>query len=223
MVMLDEFQKCFKQIYNSYENKTISSAECIKYINSLKQAWDCSRLDLKNMGNESNSIQILENNKELSITFPDWFKNNRGQGCKIETKSTHINLKIKCILDGELYVILRGMDFRVLNNNPMHIFINFTKLLINDNIIFDEEKLIWHNEPFEFKEFYKNEDIIKLDVEFKRIFDYYPQLKFHLNNIGDESDLKASYSIINNYITYEKILIQLKDVEKNIYEALSNL
>lgn len=220
--MLDAFQEELNQIYANYENKNFDFEECEKTLIKLKLAWDNSRIDMKNEGKESNAIEILTEDKKLSITRPKWYKNSKGQGCKIETNSKNINLKFKCIMDGKLNVFLRGMDFKLLNNR-MPVLLNINKLVINNKTMFDDGKLIWHNKPYIYTDNQKNNNVINLNMEVERIFDYYPQLKIYLNDIHDENDLKTKIVTINTYINYEKILIQLNDVEKNIYKALSNL
>lgn len=221
--MLEEFEEGLNQIYGNFEKKMYDFTECLNYLKIFEHVSGFYRVDLKNAGSSKNTIEFIEKSDNLNISYPGWFKNDKGQGCIIQTNSKKIDLKFKNIHDGNLKVFLRGMDFRIKNNIKIRVFVNFTKLTINKNVIFDDNKLVWHDEPFEYSGIFKNNDVITLNVEYKNIFDYYPLLKLYLNEINDERDLNNNISKIINYITYEKILIQLNDMEKSVFHALNNL
>ena len=134
----------------------------INLIDYQKNCWKLCRFDLQNKGNDFNRINILENPNNLHISFPSWFKNHYGQGCQIEGLDSKLNLKFQCINEGNLRICLRGIDFRNLDNIRSPIYINFTTFKINNELIFEEDKLIWHDQPYEFEIYSKDKNIYEI-------------------------------------------------------------
>lgn len=56
-----------------------------------------------------------------------------------------------------MFVIRIGLGFPV--------YIDFTNLTINDELIFDKNKLVWHDCPYIFEKEVKNSEIIDIHVE----------------------------------------------------------
>lgn len=130
--------------------------------------YNSARIDLINKGNRENTIKIINKSDIFSIIqFPDWFKNENGIGCTIQSNNNSLNIEFKCIGDGNLDIILRGVDAKNSYGNRIPIYINFTKFLINDILIFDDEKLVWHNHPYIKSIPVNNGDIIKLYFEWE--------------------------------------------------------
>lgn len=65
-----------------------------------------------------------------------------GQVLLLQTQKNQIKIKLKCINDGNLSVYVRGIDYRDSKNKKIPIYIMFEKLLINDEVIVDDEKLV---------------------------------------------------------------------------------
>ena len=75
--------------------------------------YNTARIDIKNFGKNDNNIEILENNDlNLDIIQPSWFKDSSGVGTQIHSNEGILDLKIKCVNDGELMITLRSMDVR---------------------------------------------------------------------------------------------------------------
>ena len=56
---------------------------------------------------------ILNNNdSRCKIDRPPWFKDSLGSGIQLHSHKGFLDLKIKCINDGELKINLRGVDVR---------------------------------------------------------------------------------------------------------------
>lgn len=139
---------------------------------SLKM-YNLARIDLKNYGSKDNKIRLIEKTLPLSsITFPNWFKSDDGEGMVIESENGSINFRIECINDGILKIFLRGPDIRDKNRTRFPVYIDFFNLTINNELIFKENKLVWHDEPFVFEKEVKNTEIIDINVK------WYPFNKF---------------------------------------------
>lgn len=124
------------------------------------------RVDIKNEGNEDNSLEVIDiSDNDASIDFPKWFKNNSGNGLVIHSSKGCMDIKLKCINDGEFKLFLRGIDFRNFSNHRMPIFINFTKLILNEELIFDENNLVWCYDPFLYSFPVKNNDEVNIHIE----------------------------------------------------------
>ena len=111
----------------------------------------------------------------------------------------------KCINSGILNVFLRGVDFRDINNARIPIYINLTKLTVNDEIIFDGNCLIWHDSPYIFKKPCQNQQYFQIKLEFKTLFDFFPVLDFQ---ISESVEVNAFCEKINDYISMEKSFLK---------------
>ena len=184
--MLNEFEKEIEDTFNEYQKNMITTDECISILNSLRGVWSCCRIDLKNYGIESNALELIEYTDNLKIYFPGWFANEEGKGCKIEDEKNDINLKFKCIGNGNLKIVCRGTDFKNITDkskrNP--VYINFKKFKIDDKIIFDKNVLTWHNDEYIFNTECEDGNIFDLNIVFDTIYDYYPELKNFLNFVN---------------------------------------
>lgn len=131
------------------------------------------RVDIKNIGEKTNSIELIEiSDNGAQIDYPDWFKNNYGDGLVIQSFNGFISFKLKCINDGNLNLSLRGPDFRNYSNQRMPIFIDFTKFIVNDKIIFDDDTLVWHDDPFKYSVPVKDNEEVDVLMEWTSISNY---------------------------------------------------
>ncbi len=132
---------------------------------SLLTKYSTGRIDLKNFGDENNSIEIISSSDKVMTSFkPKWFCNEEGVGIVNQSSAGVLDLKIKCINDGLLRIKLRGIYKKGPKGN-LPIYINFTKFEINNQIIFDQPTLVWHDRPYTFEKEVKNDEIINIHVE----------------------------------------------------------
>lgn len=204
--LLNIFEENFNKLCSKYSNGEINFNEFLKNKLKLLGSYNYARVDIKNVGVKSNIIEI-ENNDQIQISFPTWFEDDEGQGCKIESNKNIINLKFKCVNDGKLYLNLRGRDFRDLNNNRIPIPVNYKKLIINNHQIFSNNYLVWHDQPYKYIKPCKNGEIIKITIEFEDIYDYYPELNQAIKDITEEYDFEYKYNELTNMISYNKELL----------------
>lgn len=140
-------------------------------INSHKiEKYNTARIDLINMGGKNNFLEIMNiSDDSADVLFPEWYKNENGQGSVIQTQKSSIKIKLKCINDGNLSICIRGVDYRDSKNNKIPIYIIFKKLLINDEVIFDDEKLVWNDACYIKTIPVVNGEIISLNIEWSPI------------------------------------------------------
>lgn len=136
-------------------------------LNSLLK-YCTARIDIKNSGNGSNSIEIIENNdSEAKIYHPPWFKDKTGEGIIIESNEGVIDFRIKCITQGTLNIWLRSKYFTDINNNKFPIYIDYTNFKINNEQILKNKKLIWHDRPYLYKKEVHNNETLDIHIQWK--------------------------------------------------------
>lgn len=135
---------------------------------SAMEKYNTCRIDFKNKGFEDNNVEIIEiSDSSARYNYPSWFKDEFGEGLKIESNRHVLNIDIKCIGDGELNISLKSLDIRNDSGEKIPIYINYNKFCINDEIIFDKQKLVWHDDSYNFKLNVRDNDIIRLNVEWE--------------------------------------------------------
>ena len=144
--------------------------------NSLLSIYKTARIDFKNFGSEENSIKILENSDcKSNEVHPVWFKNDDGEGIFIESNKGWIDLKIKCIGDGQLKIWLRGPDVRDANNDMFPVFIDYSRCMINNELVFDHSELVWHDRAYMVEIDVSDSEILDVSLDwrpFNRLSDY---------------------------------------------------
>ncbi len=155
----------------------------------LLLTYGTARIDMVNLGNQNNCIEILEKSDNFSeISYPKWAKRKTGRGLTILSQKGTLNLKIKCINDGELNIRLRSKDVKDKNQNRFPIYIDYTKCSINGEDILTENTLVNHDNPHLIKRSVKNSEILDIYFEWKP-FDknshYYDKEKEYIKKVDN--------------------------------------
>ena len=131
--------------------------------------YNTARIDIKNFGKKDNNIEIIEKNDlNLDIIQPSWFDDSSGVGTQIHSDEGILDLKIKCINDGELRITLRSMDVRDRNGKRFPIYIDYTKFYINGECIFDSRISVSHDMCYNYiKDDVKDGEIIDMHIEWE--------------------------------------------------------
>ena len=157
------YEGVFNQIIeNEFFQKNPNKVDIfLKYITA--------RIDIKNLGKEDNDLLILENSDDNSrVTTPPWYTTAEGIGKVIHTKKGIIDLKVKCINDGNFEVYFRGIDFRDKNKQRVPIYIDYTKFYINGECIFDSRISVSHDMCYNYiKDDVKDGEIIDMHIEWE--------------------------------------------------------
>ena len=146
------------------ENKHLTE----DYVQTIFKKYLTVRMDIKNHGNKSNSMEIIDiSDKSSSIEFPSWLKNNEGKGLKIESLKGVLDLKLKCVNDGLLVIKFRGIDFSREERIP--IFVNLYKFVIDNEIIIDKDTFVSHDNFYTYKKDVKDGEEVILSIMWEPI------------------------------------------------------
>ena len=200
--MLTEFEKQLDELFQIY-SQNLDLNKLIYDLNILKYTWSLCRIDLKNYGTKSNSI-IFNDEKKLNIKKPVWFSDETGIGYTLSTAKKTLNLSFKTTEKGQLKIFLRGIFRKI--NNVVPVYINVTSLKLNNQTIFEENKLLWHDKPYVYEKDCDKNEKFTLQIKFKTIFDYFPQINFKkVKNEKDISNVKKMLNMLKDFFACEKV------------------
>ena len=132
------------------------------------EKYHTARIDMKNHGTSSNNLMILDiNDLNSKIDRPDWFTDFSGSGTQIHSTKGILDLKIKCINDGELKINLRGPDVRDKNARRFPVYIDFINFSINNQSIIEDSELTWHDKPYIFSKLVLDSEIVDIHIEWR--------------------------------------------------------
>ena len=152
-----------------YENLLIEK-EKAKYQQSVQTKFInkflTARFDVKNKGGSGNSVEVVDAIEgNVNMRFPSWFKDASGSGLIVESSEGVIDFSVRCVEDGVFTLWLKGVDFRDVDNNRVPIFVDFTRLLVDGEVVFDENLLVNHNAPFIYEKSVKDGQEISIHAE----------------------------------------------------------
>ena len=209
--MLNEFEKQINVIFNNFYENQFNFEELKTQLKWFIKVWNISRVDIKNIGNESNSIRIYEKEiryeKSLNISNPEWYTDNTGKGTKIEFENNKMNIGFQCINNGDVNINLRGVDYRNSNNERLPIYLNIKKVILNNKVFLNHDQLICHDEPFVINRRSHNLERINLEIQSETIYDYFPELNMSFENMTSLNYLESKYDELLQKINEYKIEI----------------
>ena len=134
------------------------------------QKYFTARIDIKNFGTEDNTVEIVDSTDRLArVQTPDWFKNTQGSGIVVQSTKKSIELLIKCIRNGKLEIKLRGMDCRDKNRKRYPVWIDYTFLKVDEETVFDNSHLVWHDKPYLYKKEVTDGQNIRVVIKWKAL------------------------------------------------------
>lgn len=163
------------KINNKNITSSLDSLEYLCNISKFDDEFDLSefndnfkcRIDIKNIGNENCEVEIVGIS---GVTYPEWFKNKNGVGAVVSTYIGNKNLEIICKGNGWLYIWLRGIDKRNNENKRIPIYVCADELKINEHTIFNESKIVWHDDSYLYKMPVTDGQKVKIFVKFSPAF-----------------------------------------------------
>lgn len=147
------------QIGVRFSNSTKSN---VGFIVDKLEKYNTARLDVI-VGGDDAYLEIVEIDDYVSISKPHWLSDFYS-GFIITNKNNSIDFKIRCVGDGDLDIKLRGVD-RKYKKQRIPIYINYTKFLVNDKSVMENNNVVFHDKPFIHSKKVKNGEIIKIHVE----------------------------------------------------------
>lgn len=116
--------------------------------------YNTARIDVKNYNmtnNHQNNVEIYNySDFNLLYHYPDWFKDQRGNGLIINSQKNFLKFNLKMKGNGELIISLKSNDHR-LNGKRIPIYITYTRFSINDENIVSNPIMTDHDHPFTYK------------------------------------------------------------------------
>ena len=136
-----------------------------KYYKLLKK-YLTARFEFKNNGNSNNGVGILEISDHNSlIWYPNWLKDDAGQGLLIQNDTGHLHIKLRCLNDGDFDIKLLGPDVKDKKGNRIPIFIDFLSCKINNEECIEENLWSCFDKPYVFSRSVKDKEIIDIDLK----------------------------------------------------------
>lgn len=210
--MINTFHFETEQIFREYLEGNFNIYTFKQQLNRYFDAWQSCRVDFKNFGHETNYVKILNEEPYLTIKYPQWFDN--GKGSVVETKSKSFKVNIECNGNGTLFLNLKGIDFRNIYHERVPIYISYTKLIVNNSLVFNDNQNTWHDKGYHHNHSCSDKEIINVQIEFETVFDYFPKLIEFQNRISESTTLETMTKI---YQEFAEFIIQQKvDLGKSI-------
>ena len=176
--VFDIFMKEFGK-YTAEENILVSFL--FSYLYNLKKDYDINRqliskirpyitarMDLKLPTKEKGNVfEILSvSDARAAVTKPG-FLNKDSVGYQIQSHEGKLELIAKVKVSGQITLQLRGMDIRQPNDRTkrMRYWIDYTKLVVGKDTVFDTVTPVWHDKNFLYKINVKANEKIKINLE----------------------------------------------------------
>ena len=130
--------------------------------NILSNQLQTYRIDIKNFGAESNSVDIVAPNANVSM--PAWYADKYGAGAVLQSHNKHLHIDITAHDDGKLRIDLRGIDKRF-NNTRVPVWATYKSVRVDGHEILSQPVSAWHDMPLIHKMNVKDGQHIVVDIE----------------------------------------------------------
>jgi hypothetical protein len=124
-----------------------------------------ARIDIQLITDGDFQILSVSDNR-ASLFKPGWLQ-GKGVGYLISSFEGNLEFVAKATGDGQIRLWLMGLDVRRPEDNTKRIpyWIDYNKLTVNDQVIFDKLTPVWHDKPYSYRMDVKAGDEIKVSVE----------------------------------------------------------
>lgn len=134
----------FNHYLRSNNNSSLEELELWERYKDLFTA----RIEIKLINEDKANMDIINiSDFKASIKKPDWFQ-EKGIGYVIESFIGKIDIKFYIQKKGKLSIRLRGKEVKNNNGERIPFWIDYKLLKINNDIIFDDIKTVWHDKPY---------------------------------------------------------------------------
>ncbi len=179
----------------------------------LVKKYRTLRIDVKNMGLDTNDLEIIEKSSKYSIeTTPEWFAESNGIGHVVHTNQSSFDMKLKIVNDGLLQIRLRGVDVKDKNGKKFPVYIDCKKLEINGENQLEENVLVCHKDFYSFKKEVSDGEILSVHIEW---------LPFNNESIYKTEELDMlRHTVETEIFNFDNLVKRSKEIlnknEKNI-------
>ncbi|MBR4905118.1 MAG: glycosyltransferase [Selenomonadaceae bacterium] len=111
-----------------------------------------SRIDIKLRSTDEGKLQIVSvSDDKAEVKRAGWLKKNEN-GYFIQSYNGKMEIVAKPTSDGQITLFLKGLDVRNPEDKSKRIpyWVDYSKLTVNGEIVFDELKPIWHDKPYRY-------------------------------------------------------------------------
>ncbi len=122
-----------------------------------------ARVDIKNRG-EGNDVKVsVDNGAKCRIYQAKWFS-KVGAGYVLETTEQNLMLELECQGAGDLLIRLKGIDKRNTEGQRIPLWVDYTRLAVNEKVVFWELKSQWHDKPYAFTRRVEDGEKVKVEI-----------------------------------------------------------
>ena len=130
---------------------------------AISKWFDRARIDIKNQG-EGNDVKVtVLEGRHCNIWQAGWFSES-GAGYVMETSDRHLVLELECHGAGNLLLRLMGIDRRTSDGTRLPLWVDYTRLAVNEEVIFWELKPQWHDKSYVFNRQVVDGEKVKVEV-----------------------------------------------------------
>ena len=155
----------FSTIVDGIKDKNYNEVVIRKFKNYLS-----ARVDFKLMKNdELGELQVISVSDEKALVKKaSWLPKNES-GYFVQSYNGSIEIVTKATVGGKMQLDLKGLDIRNPDDKSRRTpyWIDYTKLSINDKVIFDKVTSAWHDKPYRYSMEVKADEEIKIQVEWQ--------------------------------------------------------
>ena len=163
---LDEQNSLISELRVALDNEKKIHNRDVELISRFKNHLT-ARFDVKLNSLEQGDLQIVSiSDSDATLRKATWLPKTE-TGYFIQSYVGKMEIVAKPTASGQIILDLRGIDVRRPDNKSKRIpfWIDYTKLVVNGEVIFDEVKPAWHNEPYNYALEVKAGDEIKIQAE----------------------------------------------------------
>ncbi|WP_461461057.1 ABC transporter ATP-binding protein [Methanobrevibacter sp.] len=115
---------------------------CTNFINSNLSKYYTGRIDFKNFSNSTPGIDFLECSDTNMLFNKYWVDDKDSKGISILSQDVNLSLKLKVKGEGILRLFLTATDFPDINKKKIPIYVDFKKVILNNDNLLDSSKLV---------------------------------------------------------------------------------
>ena len=185
--------------------------------NSLNK-FSTVRIDLKNYGDKSNNILLLDENTSLfNISQPEWFADLKGTGSVITCDNKELDLSVKCVNDGKLKIDFRGIDFKDSNNNRIPIYIDYSEIKVDGKSLINDSTVLWHDNKLEYSKDVKDGQIVNIKLKWEPLNENSDCKNILIDSTDENKEIKELKKQIKDLTNKNKKLKEFNDTILNSY------
>ena len=142
--------------------KRLVPSSTLRYLRGGRPA----RINIKLVPQGEGDFKVSVSDDKAKVWKPEWF-NKGGIGYQIQSHAESLELVAKVTADGQIQLWLMGVDVRYPNDSTKRVpyWIDYTKLVINGEIIFNKLTPAWHDKAFRYNMNVKAGDELKIQIE----------------------------------------------------------